>query len=144
MTPDVNVLIAASRSDHPHHRTALRWLQDALAGSADGNRFVLLPMVVAEFLRLVTHPKVFVSPTPMSDACAFIDAILAAPGVRLAPLGEECQPLLRLCRSQKLHGNAVPDAWIASAVKIAGAHLVTFDRGFSRLLGRNDYTLLTA
>ncbi|MBM5809878.1 MAG: type II toxin-antitoxin system VapC family toxin, partial [Cyanobacteria bacterium M_surface_9_m1_291] len=23
MTPDVNVLVAASRSDHPHHRVAI-------------------------------------------------------------------------------------------------------------------------
>jgi TIR domain len=30
MTPDVNVLVAASRSDHPHHGPALTWLDAAL------------------------------------------------------------------------------------------------------------------
>jgi uncharacterized protein len=29
MTPDVNVLVAASRSDHPHHGPALTWLDAA-------------------------------------------------------------------------------------------------------------------
>ncbi|MFW6732792.1 MAG: hypothetical protein ACODUE_13850 [Synechococcus sp.] len=27
MTPDENVLVAASRSDHPHHTVAIRWLE---------------------------------------------------------------------------------------------------------------------
>jgi predicted nucleic acid-binding protein len=35
-------------------------------------------MVIASFLRLVTHPAVFVEPTPMLDALRFIDAWLAA------------------------------------------------------------------
>lgn len=29
MTPDVNVLVAASRSDHPHHAIAREWLEAA-------------------------------------------------------------------------------------------------------------------
>jgi uncharacterized protein len=34
MTPDLNVLIAASRSDHPHHDVARTWLERAaLAGN---------------------------------------------------------------------------------------------------------------
>lgn len=31
VTPDVNVLIAASRSDHPHHKTAYMWLDEVVA-----------------------------------------------------------------------------------------------------------------
>ena len=30
MTPDVNVLIAASRSDHPHHAAARAWLDKTI------------------------------------------------------------------------------------------------------------------
>ena len=37
MTPDVNVLVAASRSDHPHHWVAHSWLQDALAACNQSN-----------------------------------------------------------------------------------------------------------
>jgi len=28
MTPDVNILVAASRIDHPHHIAALSWLPE--------------------------------------------------------------------------------------------------------------------
>ena len=72
MTPDVNVLVAASRSDHPHHKVALRWLEGAVAEAAAGRGLLLLPLVVASFLRLVTHPKVFVAPTPIADAVGFV------------------------------------------------------------------------
>ena len=62
MTPDVNVLVAASRADHPHHQSALRWLRQAMAqaaAQAGQAELGLLSTVVASFLRLVTHPKVF-------------------------------------------------------------------------------------
>jgi predicted nucleic acid-binding protein len=68
MTPDVNVLVAASRSDHPHHQSAITWLEAALTNCSRGERLRLLPMVAAGFLRLVTHPRVFVEPTPLAAA----------------------------------------------------------------------------
>lgn len=58
MTPDVNVLVAASRSDHPHHATAHAWLEQALVDASRGSALKLQPMVIASFLRLVTHPKI--------------------------------------------------------------------------------------
>ena len=63
MTPDVNVLVAASRSDHPHHRVAYACLKEAIAACADGANLKLMPMVVGSFLRLVTNSKIFVHPT---------------------------------------------------------------------------------
>jgi hypothetical protein len=38
---------------------------------------------------LVFTPKIFQEPTPVEDAVAFVDALLAAQGVHLAPLGPE-------------------------------------------------------
>jgi uncharacterized protein len=52
MTPDVNVLIAASRADHPHHAVARTWLDQALVQSNQGASLKLQPMVIASFLRL--------------------------------------------------------------------------------------------
>lgn len=142
MTPDVNVLVAASRRDHPHHRVARAWLEGALAAAETGAAFTLLPMVLAGVLRLVTSPKVFVQPTPIADALAFIDAVAAMPGVRLATLGPEWPRLKKLCQEQALAGNEVPDAWIAAAVEQLDEHLVSFDRDFRKLLGRSRLTLL--
>ena len=142
MTPDVNVLVAASRSDHPHHAVARTWLEGALAAAESGAGFTLMPMVLASLLRLVTSPKIFQVPTPTADAVDFVDAILAMPGVRLAALGPEWPKLRQLCLDKRLGGNDLPDAWLSAAVEHLGEHLVSFDRDFKRLLGRARFTLL--
>lgn len=142
MTPDVNVLVAASRSDHPHHAVARACLEQAIRGSGEGATFTLMPMVLASFLRLVTSPKIFKMATPMEDAVAFVDALLASPGVQLATLGPEWPKLRRLCLDRQLSGNDVPDAWLSAAVANTGEHLVSFDRDFRKLLERGQFTLL--
>lgn len=143
MTPDVNVLVAASRSDHPHYARARAWLEEALVGAMTGAvPFTLMPMVLASFLRLVTSPKIFKQTTPIEDATAFIDALLATPGVELASLGLEWPRLRQLCLDKKLVANDLPDAWLAAAVSARGEHLVSFDRDFKKLLARGQLTLL--
>jgi toxin-antitoxin system PIN domain toxin len=142
MTPDVNVLVAASRSDHPHHAVARPWLEAAVGAAGRGTGLTLMPMVLASFLRLVTSPKIFRAPTPVEDAVAFVDALLAAPGVQLAPLGPEWPKLRQLCIDRQLGGNDLPDAWLAAAVAHQGEHLVSFDRDFRKLLARRQFTLL--
>ena len=122
MTPDVNVLVAASRSDHPHHAVAITWLESALASCLQGERLRLLPMVTAGFLRLVTHPKVF---------------------VEWISLGEEWSLLETLCRQHQLTGNAISDGWIAAAVLARQEKLVTLDRDFLALLPPRQLTLLS-
>lgn len=142
MTPDVNVLVAASRTDHPHHLLALAWLEEALRACDRGQRFTLLPMVGAGFLRLVTHPKVFLAPTPLAKGQEFLAAIHETPGVVLVSLGEEWPLFEHLCREHFLAGNAIPDAWIAAAVIANHEHLVSFDQGFRLLLRPHQLTLL--
>jgi toxin-antitoxin system PIN domain toxin len=142
MTPDVNVLVAASRSDHPHHAVARDWLEKAIDASRTGAALTLMPMVLASFLRLVTSPKIFHLPTPIEDAVAFIDALIASPGARVAPLGPEWVKLRQLCLDRNLSGNDLPDAWLSAAVSHHGEHLVSFDRDFRQLLARSQLTLL--
>ena len=142
MTPDVNVLIAAPRSDHPHHKTAYAYLNEAIAACADGATLRLMPMVVASFLRLVTNSKIFVHPTPVEDAVGFIDALFAVPGVEMPTLGIEWPMMRQLCLEKKLTANDIPDAWLAAAVIQLGEHLVTFDSDFKKLLRRAQVTVL--
>jgi len=144
MTPDVNVLVAASRSDHPHHRVARDWLDTSLAACDNGATLRLIPIVVASFLRLVTSARIFKVPTPIGDAVAFIDALLRAPGVEGAILGIEWPLLRQMCLDKQLSGNDLPDAWLAAAVVQLGEHLATFDKDFKRLLGRTQVTVLDA
>lgn len=142
MTPDVNVLLAASRADHQHHQPARDWLTGALDEAARGAPLTLQPMVIASFLRLATHPKIFVEPTPIEAALRFVDALLTAPGVVQAVLGAEWPQLQQLCAEKQLRGNDLPDAWLAAAVLQQGEHLVSFDGDFRRLLPRARFTRL--
>lgn len=142
MTPDINVLVAASRADHCHHTIAREWLEEAVAACESGSSIEVLPMVAAGFLRLVTNSRVFPDPSPTKEALAFLDALLAVPGVEMPESAREWPTLRRLCLDGKLAGNAIPDAWIAAAVKVMNARLVTFDRGFTKLLGKSELMLL--
>jgi hypothetical protein len=144
VTPDVNVLVAASRSDHPHHSVARAWLEGALVEAGRGTPLKLQPMVIASFLRLVTHPKIFIHPTPMSEALRFVDALLTAPGVERPELGAEWPALRKLCAEKRLGANDVPDAWLAAAAIHQGEQVTSFDAGFKRLLPRAQFTLLVA
>ncbi|MBK6630503.1 MAG: PIN domain-containing protein [Betaproteobacteria bacterium] len=142
MTPDVNVLLAASRSDHPHHTVAYACLDEAVAACSLGDGLKLMPMVAASFLRLVTNPRIFVRPTPVDAAMGFLDSLLAVPGVEMPSLGAEWPMLRQLCREKKLAANDIPDAWLAAAVVYYGEHLVTFDADFKKLLRRQHLTVL--
>lgn len=117
-------------------------MDEAVAACADGVSLVLMPMVVASFLRLVTNTKIFVHPTPVEDAVKFLDTLLAVPGVEMPSLGGEWPMLRRLCMEKKLVANDIPDAWLAAAVIQFGEHLVTFDADFKKLLSRTQMTIL--
>lgn len=143
MTPDVNVLIAASRSDHPHHKIAFAVLSEAIAACVEGASLKLMPMVAASFLRLVTNPKIFIQPTPVDEAIAFLDALVMVPGVELPALNTEWPIFRQLCVEKQLTANAIPDAWLAAAVIQLGEHLVTFDADFKKLLKRTQVTVLS-
>ena len=142
MTPDVNVLVAASRLDYPHHEPALAWLEEALALCANGRSLVILPMVASGLLRRVTHPKVFMEPTPIDAALAYLRAVLDSPGVTLLSLGKEWAAFELLCAHHRLTRNAIPEAWIADAAQSYHLHLVTFDKGFRKLLKPSRVTVL--
>lgn len=144
MTPDANVLIAATRADHPHHMAARRWLESALGQATPPLPLTLLPVVVVAFARVVTNARVFSPPTPTPEAFAFVAGLLAQPHVRLATHGHEVPRLVELCDRHSLAGNLLTDAWIAASVLHLGEHLVTFDRDFLRLLPPRHLTLLAA
>jgi predicted nucleic acid-binding protein len=62
---DVNVLVYAHREDTLDHARYLEYLT-ALAESQ--GPFGVSELVLSGFLRVVTHPKVFTKPTPLSQA----------------------------------------------------------------------------
>lgn len=144
MTPDVNVLVAAARADHTHHAAARAWLDEALETATARVPFTLLPAVAVGFVRVATDRRFCVPPTATQDAIANIAALLARPHVRWGEHGGEWARVAALCEQHALAGPILSDAWIAATVLHLGEHLVTFDRGFRRLLPPRHLTVLTA
>lgn len=68
LSPDVNVLVYAHREDVAGHTDYREWLERLVNGD---EAYGLATIVLSGFLRVVTHPKVFVKPTPLADALAF-------------------------------------------------------------------------
>jgi toxin-antitoxin system PIN domain toxin len=143
MTPDVNVLVASYRADHPHHQSARAWLDDAVAQAASGRAsLVLLGTVVTGLIRITTNPKIFKEIDPLQDLTEFVDSLLSCPGVLFQAQGTTWPNLRQVCLTQQVGGNLVTDAWIAATVLQSGETLCTFDRDFSRLLPSAQLLLL--
>src|SRR5262249_13866837 len=69
---DVNVLVYAHRPDAPDHASYREWLEGQINSDA---AFGLADLVLSGFLRVATHPRVFQSPSKLSDASKFIDQL---------------------------------------------------------------------
>lgn len=134
MSPDVNVLVAAYRAEHPHHATAHAWLKASLRDCAAGGSIELLPMVAVGFVRIVTNRRIFSAPNTPEQAHGFIRGLLAVSGVSMPLVGPEWRAFDKLCVDQNLSGPEVSDGWIAAAIKANGLRLVTLDADFDRLL----------
>lgn len=142
MTPDVNVLVAAYRTEHPHHAAAHAWLKASLEACAAGESIELLPVVAAGFVRLVTNRRIFSVPNTAGQAHGFIRSLLGVPGVSMPHLGSEWSAFEKVCVDFELSGPDVADGWIAAAIKANGLRLVTFDTDFDRLLEPSECLLL--
>lgn len=142
MTPDVNILVAAFRPDHPHHTSAKEWLTGALEECSMGGSLEILPMVAVGFVRIVTNKKAFSAPESVPNALAFIRRILGVSGVSMPRLGSEWSAFEKLCVDLEVSGADISDAWIAAVVKSHGLRLVTFDTDFAGLLDPTECLLL--
>jgi uncharacterized protein len=141
MLPDINVLVAAYRQDHTHHTAARTWLSDFL--DAPGAQPLTLCMPVASgFIRLVTNAKIFPQITPAAQAVDFLDWLGEHSRTRWAQSGDEWPHLRSLVLNQALTGNHIPDAQLAALAQHLGAPLVTFDKGFRKLLPRTLLVVL--
>src|SRR3990172_6989109 len=130
---DVNVLVYAFRVDAPGHAAHRAWVE-TLVGADEA--YAVSDHVLAGFLRVVSHPRVFHPPTPIGPALAFAHAFREqANAVPLAPGARHWDIFTRLCREAGARGNLVPDVWIAALAIESGCELVTTDRDYARFPG---------
>ncbi len=70
------ILVYAQRRDAPDHRRYLEWLISEVDSNA---AFGLSPLVLSGFIRVVTHPKIFKTPSTLSEATAFAEQLRERP-----------------------------------------------------------------
>jgi toxin-antitoxin system PIN domain toxin len=133
VVPDVNVLLYAFREELPEYPRARGWLTDAL----EGDEPIGLPDVVTSaFIRIATHPRTYIPPTPINIALDFVEALLArANCFRIEPGPRHWGIFTGLCRSLQLRGVLIPDAYLAAIAIETGSEFVTRDQDFGRFPG---------
>jgi len=139
---DTNVLVYARREETAHHRRA----RSLLRKLAEGDEPWALPWpAVYEFLRVITHPRIFSPPTGLSDALEDLESLFRSPSLNL--LGEgpaHPEHLRRAVREGRATGNLAHDAHIAAlAIEHGVTEFWTTDRDFARFPGlrsRNPFS----
>jgi toxin-antitoxin system PIN domain toxin len=131
---DTNVLVYARRAETPRQARA----NELVRQLAEGDEPWALPWpCIYEFLRVVTHARIFDSPTKLEDAIDGIESLFDSPSLTL--LGESpAHPghLRRVVLGGRAVGNLAHDAHIAAlALEHGVRELWTTDRDFSRFPG---------
>jgi hypothetical protein len=131
---DTNILVFAEITSSDHNAAARRVLEQLAEGTLPWG----LPWpCVYEFLRVVTHPRVFHPPMPMTRALADLQRVLASPSLVLLREGpRHAEVMARTIAESGATGNLVQDAHIAALCLENGAtELISGDRDFGRFPG---------
>lgn len=128
---DTNVLVHAEIVTSPFRAVARKLLQ----GLAEGPAPWAIPWpCIYEFLRVITHPRVYHPPMPVATAMTDVRAILGSPSLVL--LGEtprHADVMAEVIDASSATGNLVHDAHIAAlCIEHGVAELITGDRDFAR------------
>jgi toxin-antitoxin system PIN domain toxin len=127
---DTNILVYAHRQDADWHGAAER----AVAGLAEGTAQWAIPWpCLHEFLAIVTHPRIFKTPTPAKLAFEQIEAWLESPSLVVLSEHEDYVAALRdTTLGARVTGARVHDAHVAALCVSHGVReLWTADRDFS-------------
>ncbi len=128
---DTNILVYAHREDAPFHEPAY----DSVQRLAEGRVAWALPWpCLHEFLAIVTHPRIYLPPTPLALALSQLDAWLESPTLALLTETDTHWATLRcLLEAGQISGPQVHDGRIAALCRDHGVReLWTVDRDFGR------------
>ena len=93
-------------------------------------------LVLSGCLRVITHPKIFRTPTPVRAALDFVEDFRSRDDVHLFAAGpDHWQFFTDLCPKVGARGNVLPDASHAAIAMEFGCEWLSLDRGFSRFPG---------
>lgn len=125
---DVNLLVYAHREDQEHHGFYRERLE-AVVGEVPA--FGLSPLVAGGFVRVVTHPRFPNGPTPMNQALAVVEGLMALPNSHwVMPGARHWELVAMLCRRTGCAGKGVADAQHAAIAIEHAATWASRDRDF--------------
>lgn len=128
---DTNILVYAHRVELPHHEMSQRCITQL---AENHQPWGITIFTLGEFLRIVTHPRVFDPPSTLHQAITVLQNLLLSPSVRvLTPRENYTQCLFECVKEGDTRGNLVFDAQIAAACYEYGIReMITYDRDFAR------------
>lgn len=130
---DVNILVQAHRKDADQHADVKSWLEGTIKGA---EAVAVSELVLSGCLRIITHPRIFIDPTPLDQALDFIADFHGRENVLILAPGERHWAIfIDLCRRSDARGNLVPDAYHAALAIEHRCRWQTLDRGFARFPG---------
>ena len=131
---DTNILVYAHREDSPFHAAAIERLTELAEGPAT---WAIPWPCLHEFLSIVTHPRIYVPPSPLTRALEQVDAWLGSPTLALLAESASHWPTLRaLLVAGRVTGPRVHDGRVAALCRQHGVReLWSADRDFSRFAG---------
>lgn len=128
---DTNVLVYAHRAEMPQHAEATSRLRDLVEGGAP---WAMPVFCIGEFVRVVTHPRIFDPPSPLATALEFVAHVLGSPSARLLLPGPTFPALFADAgRDGAVQGNLAFDAQLVAVCREHGVReILTEDRDFAR------------
>jgi uncharacterized protein len=127
---DTNILVYAHREDSEWHERAAA----AVAALAESPREWAIPWpCLHEFLAIVTHPRIFRTPTPLDLAIGQVDAWLESPSlVVLSENDQYAESFRDVVLQSRVAGARIHDARVAAlCLSHDVRELWTADRDFS-------------
>ncbi len=133
-TVDTNILVYAHREEFDLHRKARAMLEELAAGDEP---WVLFWPCIYEFVRVVTHPRLFHPATPTVIAeTAMMELINHSSAVVLSETEHHTKWFSRILRETGCAGNHVFDAHIAALMRENGvSKIITRDKDFHQFEG---------
>ncbi len=128
---DTNILVHAHRRGTEHHDHAYELLRSMAEGTVP---YALFWPSLYEFLRVVTHHRVFDPPSTISEAVEAVEGFLAPAVVRvLSETPRHARILQGLLAESRVTGNLVHDAHLVALSLEHGVHeILTLDGDFAR------------
>lgn len=129
---DTNILIYAADRSSPFHAACRKKIEEWRGQSAP---WYATWGILYEFLRVITHPRVFRQPWGVSQAWSFVEAVLASPTFGLlTPSERHARVAAEVLKSgEHLRGNLIYDARTAVLMREHGIkRIYTRDMDFHR------------